>query len=406
MKSRNSLKNPTKKGGVKMKKTLILTFFALLSIAIFYGIADALPCSNCHTMHNSQNGSAEAANGPFAQLLRADCVTCHTGSATSETTTYQAPRVLATADPAAQGGGETLAGGDFYWAKSDSDEYGHNPGTVIGADSIHGNDPPGWDDKATDDNKPGSYIWGSVANSETSWSSQLQCAGTYGCHGNHTDDDELLAIGGTHHNNGGAKNSTNTDGLADCTGNALGDCYRFLGGIVGFEDEDYQWTVTNVDHNEYSGAADTGDERDDDATPVYANADTISFLCAECHGEFHSRIYPTVNGSFGGPWVRHPTDIVLPSTGEYGSYNQAAASGANLYNVDVPVARGTMTTSASAVTEGDSGASGAIVMCLSCHRAHGSPQKDMLRFTYSNIDAGAGTNSEGCFVCHSEKDTQ
>lgn len=43
------------------------------------------------------------------------------------------------------------------------------------------------------------------------------------------------------------------------------------------------------------------------------------------------------------------------------------------------------------------------VMCLSCHRAHGSPYPDMLRFDY-NMEAGGGTSTDGCFKCHTNKD--
>ena len=48
-----------------------------------------------------------------------------------------------------------------------------------------------------------------------------------------------------------------------------------------------------------------------------------------------------------------------------------------------------------------------IVLCVSCHRAHGSPYADPLRWDYANMDVGttsatyAGT---GCFACHSFKD--
>jgi predicted CXXCH cytochrome family protein len=401
MKSRNSLKNPTKKGGVRMKKTLILTFFALLSVAMFYGIADAAVCSSCHTMHNSQNGSPENTDGPFAQLLRADCVECHSAAAGSESTTDGAPRVLAESGTlSAQGAGQTLAGGDFYWASNDSDTRGHNPDSVGADGTMASNTPPGWDAEATNANAPSGYAWGSVNAGASSWTSQLRCAGTYGCHGNHTDADELLAIQGTHHNNGGADPFV-SDGVADCTGGAIGDCYRFLGGIIGYEDSDYQWTASSSDHNEYAGEDDTNTERDDGDTTDYTNDHTISFLCAQCHGEFHASI--DIDASFGSPWVRHPTDIVLPSTGEYGSYNVGVD---NNYSVLVPVARGTIgTVESSTVTEGATTATGAIVMCLSCHRAHGSPEEDLLRFTYDNIDAGAGANSEGCFVCHTTKDT-
>ena len=69
-----------------------------------------------------------------------------------------------------------------------------------------------------------------------------------------------------------------------------------------------------------------------------------------------------------------------------------------------PVARPTVpATSSSTVVAGGAGDTGAIVMCLSCHRAHGSPENDLLRWDYSSIQAGTGTNDNGCFVCHTTK---
>ena len=41
-----------------------------------------------------------------------------------------------------------------------------------------------------------------------------------------------------------------------------------------------------------------------------------------------------------------------------------------------------------------------MVMCLSCHRAHGSPYPDMLRWDYDALVAG-----KGCYTCHTAKVT-
>jgi len=43
------------------------------------------------------------------------------------------------------------------------------------------------------------------------------------------------------------------------------------------------------------------------------------------------------------------------------------------------------------------------VMCLSCHRAHGSPYLDMLRWDYNTMIAADSTKSGGCFICHTNK---
>ena len=47
----------------------------------------------------------------------------------------------------------------------------------------------------------------------------------------------------------------------------------------------------------------------------------------------------------------------------------------------------------------------AIVTCISCHRAHGTPYADLLRWDYSNnCNAGSDNADCGCFQCHTTKD--
>ena len=111
--------------------------------------------------------------------------------------------------------------------------------------------------------------------------------------------------------------------------------------------------------------------------------------CVGCHGEFHTQLDGNSN------WIRHPSDAVLPNTGEYTAYTD--------YDPNVPVARPDL----AAITSTGSVANNAdMVMCLSCHRAHGSPYDDMLRWDYSGMVAGGGgtASGTGCFKCHSEKD--
>ncbi len=40
------------------------------------------------------------------------------------------------------------------------------------------------------------------------------------------------------------------------------------------------------------------------------------------------------------------------------------------------------------------------VTCLSCHRAHGTENDDLLRWEYSTQDAGTDTADYGCLGCH------
>ncbi len=384
---------------MKEKKMKILWSLAIAISLLLWGggigyAAISGVCSNCHTMHNSQDGSAEVetysggvlttGGTPQNQLLKASCIACHTGALgdTDHLNTHDAPIVLHISAPSGQGGGKTLAGGDFYWVADslgNDDTMGHNVDGIAVGDAM-GYTPPGFDAGAT----PGALDDGTMG---SSWSvdNQLTCAGTYGCHGTHDNTNADAAIAGAHHGNtGGTANQANTS-------DTVGNSYRFLGGIKGLENITWNWAESTSDHNEYYGAA---------APSAYVDKSTISYSCAQCHGNFHQT---AEIGGTSSPWTRHPTDFVLPTTGEeYSAYNP---DNGNAYSVEAPVARGVVPASSGSTVQvdGTADADGAIVMCLSCHRAHGSPEPDLLRWTYSGIQAGTGTDDDGCFVCHTTK---
>ncbi|NIN35744.1 MAG: hypothetical protein GTO60_11920 [Gammaproteobacteria bacterium] len=97
--------------------------------------------------------------------------------------------------------------------------------------------------------------------------------------------------------------------------------------------------------------------------------------------------------SSSGAWIRHPSDAELPEANEYDAYNPVTN-----YSVEAPVAW---------VDPDNPLRAQAIVMCLSCHRAHASDQPDMLRWPYSDMQVGTTDPSKagtGCFTCHTEKD--
>lgn len=369
-----------------MRKTSIVMLLILLSVVLVSSTAFAISgvCSNCHTMHNSQNGLGEVqtynGNGglntgvttPQQYLLKADCIACHTGTTATPTNSFPAPIVLHITNPGPdlQGGGYTLAGGDFYWVATglgNTPSKGHNVAGLATQEGAPMNAPPGFDSSVT------SPVSGTVG---STWTNQLTCAGTYGCHGMHNP----TGITGAHHGNSGG---TATQASSATT---IGNSYRFLGGIKGLEQSQWNWNETASIHNEYFGVDDTSNRNQTNTN--YLNKDTISFSCAECHGFFHSQID---DGTTGSPWLRHPTDIALKSSGEYTNYTA--------YSTQAPVARNTVVGTMSAtVTPGTD-----IVMCLSCHRAHGSPEPDLLRWTYSSMVAGGGGADVGCFTCHTSK---
>jgi predicted CXXCH cytochrome family protein len=126
---------------------------------------------------------------------------------------------------------------------------------------------------------------------------------------------------------------------------------------------------------------------------IYPANGTISGFCGTCHREFH--VVEGIGGDTISPFTRHPTDVLLPGTGEYAGYNGAG----NPYSVEAPVARTTVPDSiGNTVIPGTD-----VVMCLSCHMAHASDYPDMLRWDYDTMIAGGG-GSGGCFTCHTTKD--
>ncbi len=388
-----------------MRKSFLVIILTFLALSLTFGNANAVTgqCSGCHTMHDSQGGADVGQANAQGELLNSGCAGCHTGAHDGDgKNTLGAPVVLDSVDPTGQGVGLTNAGGDFWWVENTSDAKGHNVADIsANTDGTIGNTPPGWDAGATT-----GHAFGAVGGGTPNWAgNQLTCAGTYGCHGVRTTANSLLAISTAHHSNadtGGGVSATSAS-----TANTIANSYRFLGGIKGLENVGWNWAETASSHNEYYGRADTSAERDDDATSTYANSDTMSYFCAQCHGFFHSKVVAS-GASIQSPWVRHPTDIVLPNSGEFDDYN--SDNGDNTegdYSIEVPVARGAVSTNAQGSTNtviaGDSTTrDGAIVMCLTCHRAHGSPEDDMLRFAYTNMVVG-NSNTTGCFTCHTDK---
>jgi predicted CXXCH cytochrome family protein len=127
----------------------------------------------------------------------------------------------------------------------------------------------------------------------------------------------------------------------------------------------------------------------DTGTLVYntagADTTTINGLCATCHTNFHT----LANQQVLGAWVRHPTDVTLTSAGAAYTAAYAASVNTPAELVQIPL--------------GNDAVNNDEVMCVSCHRAHGSAQPDLLRFVYSDSQAGDTTADFGCESCHGAK---
>jgi hypothetical protein len=388
----------------------IIIFIFILIPSIIYAKVTG-NCSSCHTMHNSQNNSSMQLIGlnypqyqqgigqgecqdchavTRAVLLRLDCLGCHANNINGNNNIISTdggnwPQI------ALNTSATPLAGGNYKYVFSD-DTFGHNVhgfGNIIGTDSNLGNNPPGYN--SSYDPSSGKYQVGQLAG-------QIMCAGQNGCHGNRDQLTPYLAVRGTHHADdsmlkfGSIDESKQGGGTGGADFKTAGKSYRFLYNVHGGEDRSWEANVSSSVHNEYKG---TNDASSRGQTETWSDVQTISDLCAECHGKYHAG---GISGDSGignnSPWLRHPTDLILPtSIGSEYSYTS--------YSTIAPVARADnlngYANSSATVTPGSNNA---VVMCLSCHRAHASPYFKIMRWDYKGWPAG-GTN--GCAVCHSSK---
>ncbi len=371
----------------KMGMRGLVIFLLFMGLILFSTSSFAVTgvCSNCHTMHYSQDGtrlSGWGTAGPYDYLLIADCLGCHamgTANAIETIGTSQVPQVMHTDT-------RDLAGGNFAYilgvkGPGADDSYGHN---VVDFGASY--------KESTLYNPPGAHHAGQVTADE------LTCAGENGCHGlrdiSGSPPNEItgiVAMKGSHHRD--------VDGQLDVADQPW-NSYRFLWGVKGYEDTDWQYTSSATDHNEYfgastpmslSGCSSTQCHPGGDVNYVKPASQTISGFCATCHGTFHS--LEGIGGDTSSPFVRHPTDVVLPSTGEFSAYN---GGNPGPYSLDAPLARQTVPASSSSTVNLDSD----VVMCLSCHKAHATQYPDMLRWDYSSIVTGG---SGGCHICHTNK---
>lgn len=300
------------------------------------------------------SGTATATAMPH--LTRSSCLGCHSINVTS----IIGPKVDADYDSTATDGTGRRAGGTF---KYDSEGV-KGPADDNSVHNVYSADvpiPATLTEDETFDNAaliPGlEQNTGMNANKGSADPNDLTCAGSSGCHGDATLDGNDAGIRGFHH--------SSKEG------------YRFLqiasnknavSGIGSTDWEEGGADATN--HNVYSSDPPVG----------------ISKLCGNCHPDFHGLTQS------GGNWIRHPTDETLPS--EW-SPNLGTP---DLYE-EHPFAFVDLT-GKSTTYEYASDVENAQVMCLSCHRAHGTPYGDLLRWDYDSQDAGSG-HDEGCLGCHS-----
>ena len=360
-----------------------LIFMPYTALAMVSG-----PCYKCHAMHFSQSPwpTGWQSEGPNDYLLVkkgggghcSPCVSCHSSETSS---TYEdlggGLKVPIVFYLGASAPTEYLAGGNFWWVKEglgDNDTKGHNvflhegdqfnptnaPGNTItcGSNACHENLSEPFDGPDMGYNLPGKY-------------------GCEGCH-----------LNVRHHAN---DHPPGQGGLVTTIDQGW---YRFLSGhwtdgVEGYEDAYWEEGLHDggnhqgaSDHNEYMG--------DTSASGIGLSSHTISAFCAGCHANFHNS------------QNRHPSDAVIPDTAG-SEYADTGGATDHYYDPLSPVARPSpLSDPPSDPTHVHPGTD--MVMCLSCHRPHGSPYPDLLRWDYASQQAGGGGDDKGCFYCHTQKD--
>lgn len=331
-------------------------------------------CSDCHTMHNSQNGQPITTSSTirYDALTVNSCVGCHsTDSPASQGGAGTTPFVWAINGAPTYGTSpsQSLAGGNFYWvSQAGGDLKGHN---VEGIVAQTARVPPGNKEEA------GGKTYDT-----------LTCAGLNGCHGDTSVASQVGAIWGSHHS------TQAIDGLTPPTS------YRFLNGVEGYEDPDWEYSNSASDHNLYKAVHRIfGDDN-------IASDHTINGLCAKCHSDFHNDSgggTGTAAGALGSPWIRHPVDIEM--VGGPGTEYDYGSPAAGDYMVRTPLGTTVVNPLSNSGGPGTvvltSGSGDAIITCITCHRAHGSKYDYSLRWDYRNWPGGALDG--GCYDCHTTK---
>jgi hypothetical protein len=442
-----------------MKKTILKSALAALILAVPAVVAAQQgligDCYDCHTMHNSENGlpvaivdGAVSAN-PIQNLLRLDCIACHANDPTGGTKLWTmaggsvVPQVM-------HGSSDDLAGGNFQFGAGDSSKIHNVVDLFAGQWDTNAGDPADLNEfGAPPGTAPAAHYHGLTGQVFTTDQATpfdaFTCAGARGCHGTRsqlltgstTDNGTanvftgvrrtgIAAISGAHHNSyDGAKDATNypDDETAFHDGQRVADGYRFIPGLKGYGNETTRWeNVSSTEHNEYygnnagtfglapeptsgcglchtQGHAGGLSSRAAFNSTLKVPGNSMSGFCSTCHGKFHSSGADGdyVDNGVSGAFLRHPSDYVIPNTSEYAAYTA--------YDLSAPVARPTLyTASSGTVTPGTD-----MVMCLSCHEAHGSANDYILRFDYGTMVAGGfdsialGQAAGGCLACHTTK---
>ena len=366
-------------------------------------------CEGCHTMHNSfQSTSMIVAGGaanPLASntylLKGADqsstCLFCHGKGNTLSSYHISTQSIVSVGNQPAGIPQQMTPAGDFSWVKINyktvgstgtgtGERHGHN---IIASDYSYVAD-------ATNTKAPGATT--------TYLASGLNCIS---CHDPHSDArrDSTGAI--VHRNPTGTFPTIKGSGSygAAVTGpNYAVGVYRFLGG-TGYAPKSNP-SLPFTAEAPLAVVPSTYNRGESTAETHVAYGSGMSEWCANCHNSMLSQSY--VSGTPGHP---HPAGAIISNATILSNYNayvkSGDMSGTQGYTSLVPVEEGAAATYASLASDATNtpgigyttAQAGAVVMCLSCHRAHATAFDSMIRWynsdTFITEDAAYFTSANG-----------
>lgn len=414
-----------------------------------YHSYDGLICTDCHTLHNSENGATVNQSGQGGTQLNREllkrgdwtdmCLSCHTeGSNTSSTVLLSGVENTGWVAPPVMSINGTYTGsmpaGDFYFSKNDA-KKGHNPSYTKGADLTGAGTSLLMPADATLKALPP----GGTSITDKEWS-------CHSCHGMHSRFSDTYSAWRQLKRkvNGKVVTGSETAGTVETSGGTSGTTTAGYEPIMSNSRGDIQGTTykfSRADSNPLEGA-DLMLAESDTNKNVYRGG--FSSFCSACHGDFHggtgeTRATDNAKTNIGQTWQRHPTNVKLNETSIVQTNNGSSTSGAKYgittytkvvsnaqstnpnpvgYDWRYPLVQDNADFTVKSTVAAWSNASTALgtsrIMCLTCHKAHASKFDNMTRWdanAHSFLASGAtsdvgdgpavGDNpAYGCGKCH------